>query len=334
MRTINNKSLASSNRGISLLSLIITIIVIIILAAVAIVSNYDKNVREANFSKMYNELFEVEAAIAQRGYEHKLDNAIYPYEYKEQYSSAKTTIVNNITYGDGYFLVTPEELETLGVASAAREYVVNYSTGEVILKEPYFWDNKKIHTKEDLLEAYTNNSVITKAEYDKEKGVNKPVLLDGMIPVKFNGTNWIVASKDDIDWYDYSVGSSGGPLRYANVMLMDDTTIRKADGTLLTNEAVRGTNVENLVGMTIENPGSMFVWIPRYTYKDEGGTYSIVYSNLTLDYVANGYTRNPAFYYGEYTGAESTMQNNTGYIAGGRELTGIWISKYTAGYIE
>lgn len=329
------KSQLKSNSGISLLSLIITIILIVIIAAIAIINGFSKNLDEAQFSKIYNEFLEVELAVEQRGYEHKLDATVYPYENSMAYTSTNTITVNNITYGDGYYLVTPDDFERLGVEGVVREYVVNYATGDVTLKEPYYLQDKEVYTKEDMLSIYTENSVITDAEYDEKKGVNKPVLTDGMLPVKWDGSNWIVIDSDSDEWYDYSLDSAGGPLRYANVMLMDDTTVEDSSGRQYSNEKLRGMNLENIAGMKVVTEGSMFVWIPRYTYKEEtDGTKTIVYSKLTQDYTSNGYVKNPAFYYGEYTGAESTDKGNTGYIAGGKELTGIWISKYEAGYIS
>lgn len=324
-----------SKKGISLISLIITIIVIIILASIAIYNGFSKNIDEAQVAKIYNEFIEVENAVAQRGYEHKLDSIVYQYENTEAFSSTNTITVNEITYGEGYYLVTPGDLAKLGVEGAVREYIVNYTTGDVILKEPYYLSDKEVYTKDDVVDVYTDNSVITGSEYDKEKGVNKPELLEGMIPVKYDGSNWVVVSKNDKEWYDYSVDSQGGPLRYANVMLMDDTKLSDASGKIYSNEELRGINLENLIGMKVVEEGSMFIWIPRYTFKEESdGSTSIVYSNLTKDYTANGYVKSPAFYYGEYTGAETTDKENTGYIAGGKELAGIWISKYEGGYIE
>lgn len=335
LETSKEVSRMKSNRGVSLMSLIITIIVIIILAAIAIYNGFTKNLDEAQVAKIYNEFLEVENAIAQRGYEYKLDSEVYPYESSEKLSNTNSITVNNITYGDGYFLVTPKELASLGVEGSVREYIVSYTTGDVILKEPYYLDDKEVYRKEDVLDIYTNGAVITGSEYDEEKGVNKPLLLDGMLPVKYNGSNWVVTSKDDKEWYDYSLNSQGGPLRYANIMLMDDTTLKDSSGKTYSNEKIRGMNLENLVGMTVETEGSMFLWIPRYTFKEESnGSISIVYSKLTNDYTGNGYVKSPAFYYGEYTGAETTEQVNSGYVAGGKELTGIWISKYQAGYVN
>lgn len=322
------------NQGISLIALIITIIVIILIAAISIFSGFEKNIDEAQFSKIYNEFVEVENAVSQRGYEHKLDSSVYEYVGTEYTDEAPITI-NYLTYGKGYFLVTKDEFQKLGIDGVVRDYVVNYEKGEVVLKEPYYLSEKEVYTKEDMLDIYTDNSVISDAEYDEEKGVNKPVLVDGMLPVKYNGSSWVVTNTKDKEWYDYSTNEQGGPIRYANVMLLDDTTLKNASGKVYSNEEVRGLNLENLVGMEVVTEGSMFVWVPRYTYKENAdGTTSIVYSKLTRDYTNNDYVKSPAFYYGEYTGADSNLDENTGYVAGGKELTGIWISKYNAGYVK
>jgi len=323
-----------NNKGISLMSLIITILVIIILAAIVIVGGYTNNVKEAQVAKMLNEFDEVINAVSQRGYEHQLDPDVYPYENSRAYSDEDTITIDDVTYGAGYFLVTSKELEELGVSGTTKEFVVNYSTGEVILKEPYYLNNKEVYTREDLLDIYTDNDLVTKGEYDKEKGVNKPILLDGMLPVKYDGSKWIVTSVDDPEWYDYAADSTGGPVRYANVMLMDDTTVKDASGAFLTNDKMRGMNIENLVGAEVQVEGSMFVWLPRFTYREDDSTANVVYSKLTADYTLDGYIRHPAFYYGEYTGSEGITNENSGYIAGGVEVTGIWISKYEAGYTD
>ncbi len=58
-----------------------------------------------------------------------------------------------------------------------------------------------------------------------------------------------------------------------------------------------------------------------------------MYSKLTSDYLLDGYIKSPAFYFGEYQGATGA-NSNAGFIAGGKELTGIWISKYEAKYVN
>ena len=83
-----------------------------------------------------------------------------------------------------------------------------------------------------------------------------------------------------------------------------------------------------------EMSGSAGEVIIKFTYREDDSTANVVYSKLTADYTLDGYIRHPAFYYGEYTGSEGITNENSGYIAGGVEVTGIWISKYEAGYTD
>jgi hypothetical protein len=147
-----------------------------------------------------------------------------------------------------------------------------------------------------------------------------------MIPVKRDGSNWVVCSRDDNEWYDYSIVDSG-PVRYANVMLLDDITLVNPEtNTILSNSQIRSKRAEDLVGCIVEKEGSMFIWIPRYTYKSS--TNEIVYSKLTSDYLEQGYEKASAFHNGNVE-AEAGQEI---IAADGKELTGIWISKYQASY--
>lgn len=321
-----------NNKGISLISLIITIIVIIIIASIVFYTGYNKNLNKASVVKMHNEMQEITIAVQQRAASHKLNNDAYPYAGTKLTDETAITI-GGIKYGEGYYLATAEEIESiLGVDNVSRAYLLNYDTGEIISKEPLYLEGKEAYTLNDIIESQLKGDLLTKTgEYDAKKNVNKPILLAGMIPVKYDSGSWIVTNENDPDWYDYS--SNVG--KWANVMLSDEITlIDTATGKNYTNKEVRETSLDKLQGCVVNDAGSMFVWIPRYTYKEVNGSYEIVYSKLTTDYVADGYVRNPAFYFGEYFGAETSTSPNTGYKAGGKELTGIWISKYKAGYAE
>lgn len=312
-----------NNKGISLITLIITIVVLIILAGIGIYTGYTSNVRKATFTKIYSEMKEISSAVKQREMENKLDNIKYPY-LGEKLTDDDFIQINGVNYGSGYYLVTSEQIVSLGVSNVDRDYIVNYSTGEVVSKEPIYIENQPLYTLEDLIQNELDIEVLTKqGEYDEVKGVNKPIVTEGMIPVKYSTVYnaWVVTTEDDPEWYDYSATAK----QWANVMLMDDLEL---DG--LTNEQVRKNAKTSLVGKKVTKEGSAFVWIPRYTYKEEDG--SVVYSKLTTDYIQDGYVKNPAFYFGEYNGAEADTTPNSGYKAGGKELTGIWVSKYEAGY--
>ncbi len=98
------------------------------------------------------------------------------------------------------------------------------------------------------------------------------------------------------------------------------------------------------------NDGSMWVWIPRYAYKinKSNQTFDVIFLVGTTDnyYDKDGklqtakrqtsetdipdatkdYVVHPAF----------TNESNIGYVNGGwkKELTGIWVSKFEAGYFD
>ncbi|MFR0823552.1 MAG: hypothetical protein ACLU84_05345 [Clostridia bacterium] len=151
--------------------------------------------------------------------------------------------------------------------------------------------------------------------YIVEKGVNKPVLTAGMNAIKF--TNPTESTKGEVrdsdvsesDWYDYH------SKKWANAQTED---------------------------------GSMWVWIPRYAYKvntsnqtfdikfligttdtyyDENGQIQTAKRCKSVDELVDtsiGYTVHPAF----------TDETKINYRNGGwdKELTGIWVAKFEAGY--
>ncbi|MFR0822814.1 MAG: hypothetical protein ACLU84_08575 [Clostridia bacterium] len=151
--------------------------------------------------------------------------------------------------------------------------------------------------------------------YIVEKGVNKPVLTTGMAPIKFVDPTTSEKGKidktnsGDTSWYDYNAK------KWANAQTED---------------------------------GSMWVWIPRYAYKvneadkkfdikfligttdnyyDESGKIQTAKRctnvNEEID-TKTGYTVHPAF----------TDETKINYRNGGwdKELTGIWVAKFEAGY--
>ena len=151
--------------------------------------------------------------------------------------------------------------------------------------------------------------------YIIEKGVNKPVLATGMKAIKFidptESSKGEVrdSSVDETNWYDYNAK------KWANAQTED---------------------------------GSMWVWIPRYAYRvnetdktfdikfligttdnyyDENGKIQTAKRCTNVDEQVDtsvGYTVHPAF----------TDETKINYRNGGwdRELTGIWVAKFEAGY--
>ena len=86
----------------------------------------------------------------------------------------------------------------------------------------------------------------------------------------------------------------------------------------MTNDQVRKSTINQLEGKKVTTEGSMYVWIPRYSRGVADGETQIVYSRLTEDYFK-----------------ENTPENVLdAFEDDGVKLTGIWVSKYNAGYIE
>jgi hypothetical protein len=146
----------------------------------------------------------------------------------------------------------------------------------------------------------TRNVNVVDFSYDKIKGVNKPNLVTGMTPIKWDGTSWVDTTTSDTDWYNYNTTDK----KWANA--------RTADG-------------------------SMWVWVPRYIYKiptsnwhtSTAGTIDIQFSrgiddnwnkdvidDINLDTTANA--------------SNGTWTNHPAFTFGDTELTGFWISKFEA----
>ena len=152
--------------------------------------------------------------------------------------------------------------------------------------------------------------------WNEEKLVNMPVLSECMTPVLYNeGKEEVVqADKTEIEnnsWYDYTIQESstedGGTSKWANVKTED---------------------------------GSLWVWIPRYAYKitynnsenkSQGGKIDVVFLKGTSnkdkngeDVTKKGYIVHPAF--------KDGTKNNYSNGEWDEEITGIWVSKFEAGY--
>ena len=176
-------------------------------------------------------------------------------------------------------------------------------------------EEKELNELYAQLEAESSENKINKA--------NAPKLLTGMTPIKFEmptatamGTVVQTTAKDT-DWYEYGT-------TYDET---NDTTTK------------RWANAQT-------EDGSMWVWIPRFAYKitgetidvkfligtsdnyyDEEGNIQTAQRQKTADQIIDStkeYTVHPAF----------TNESSINYANGGwdKELTGIWVAKFAAGY--
>ena len=138
-------------------------------------------------------------------------------------------------------------------------------------------------------------------------GANVPELVDGLIPVTWNGTDWVSADTTS-KWYNYN------EQWWANAVTTTATNRTKYQ--------TPGTVVP------ISDINTMWVWIPRYEYQfsnlaDQyaggtaelpgGITINFIDKNVTTPSDAANYVVHPAFTFGD------------------DELSGIWVGKFETG---
>ena len=143
-----NKKVINSEKGITLLALVITIVVLIILASITV--NIGKEgIKESKEDAMLSELAMVQNAILQRKTKADLTQEDYPGEtiataginleevIEEIYdnrASGEEEISKKDSDNNHYYFLSTENggLEALGITNSEDAYIVNYETGEVI----------------------------------------------------------------------------------------------------------------------------------------------------------------------------------------------------------
>ena len=172
--------------------------------------------------------------------------------------------------------------------------------------------------------GYENIYCLSKSNLSKEDptGANRPVLAEGMIPITYDGTNWIKADQYGIysNWYDY------GNRKWANAVMV--------------TSAKRDTYMNADVGTTIPENDILayYVWIPRYKYKlfnvdFTGGTSPQV---IDVEFVygtsrQNDETRCQVSDMREETCINKVNGNwytHPAFTFGNQELEGIWVGKF------
>ncbi|MCI6002264.1 MAG: hypothetical protein MRZ37_03875, partial [Tenericutes bacterium] len=152
-------------------------------------------------------------------------------------------------------------------------------------------------------------------------GANRPVLAEGMIPITYDGTNWVKADKYGAynNWYDY------GNRKWANAVMVTSST--------------RDTYMNADIGTIVSEADVLayYVWIPRYKYQLFNATYASGTSSQLIDVVFENGTSTTGTVTCTYdtNGNETCTNKSNGnyythpaFTFGSTELKGIWVGKF------
>ena len=176
----------------------------------------------------------------------------------------------------------------------------------------------------------TYKSKIVVTSYDRESNSpNAPMLDDGMIPVTYDGTNWVKADRSNIDnsWYNYQ------DQIWANAVTVSSGT-RDSYLSAGTGTVVNMNDIE-----------TMWVWIPRYSYTigsvdgtnyyGKQGEYLSTTPTLELPgeidvkFVSeNKKDRGTAKYIVSEGISDDNWYTPDGFTFGDEELRGLWVGKF------
>ena len=132
-----------NNKGITLIALVITIVVLLIIASISIIGGIE-GAKTAAENKLLTELDMVQHAALQRYTKAQMTKEDVPGNTIEDINDVKekvNDINNKISDGnkiylkgraDEYKKLDKDALKELGITNTEDEYIVNYSTGEVI----------------------------------------------------------------------------------------------------------------------------------------------------------------------------------------------------------
>ena len=153
-------------------------------------------------------------------------------------------------------------------------------------------------------------------EYIDASGANSPELLNNMIPIRYNGSNWVYADISE-EWYDY-------------------------DNKEWANAVVLNSGVSKNVGDTISESevALWYVWIPRYKYQLFNANNGIVLAQLINATFESGITTTGTVSCTDAIsssgGSSETCTNasngnwytHPAFTFGDKELTGFWVGKF------
>lgn len=116
-----------TNRGISLIELVIVMIIMILIISFAVYSGID-SIGKAEATELYEEMNSMVSAV--NGVMTRKEIADYDDSWIESYY--------DVDLGNGWYLIKggSNKAENLGIDILKRNYLINFETGEVMLETP------------------------------------------------------------------------------------------------------------------------------------------------------------------------------------------------------
>lgn len=199
--------------------------------------------------------------------------------------------------------------------------------------------------KKEVSNSIENNEEIINVSKIDKSGASTPILDTNMIPVIYDGANWIKATFNneyDQNWYNYN------EKKWANAVLVKENK----------RELYKESSVDTIIEM--EDILAFYVWIPRFRYKlfnaeanvlcssipSLNTTFNSAYyntcyaSNDLSSYIGSNYTYSGVLeqqieiIFEKNTKPKSLGTHNNEYLThpaftfGDKELSGIWVGKF------
>ena len=135
-------------KGIAIITLVVAITVLMVLAMV-IISEVDKNQKQTESDLIESELIMVQNAVLQKNTNANISQTEYEELPGENIPIQEVKdLVDGIPLkgADGEYKVLDEEdLREIGITNTTDTYIVNYKTCEVMNKDKFDFNNKKMY---------------------------------------------------------------------------------------------------------------------------------------------------------------------------------------------